>query len=139
MKLQNAAFIAFPASDLEASTAFYRDLLDLPIVAEGTDSFSRFVHFDCAGFGIHLYEWTKPFSRAHSGLQFYVRDVDSLHLELISRGVTFNGCVRDEPWGGRVVTVRDPDGNLFDFLNADFEQTLNARRSALTESHEAAE
>ena len=124
MKIQKAAFIAFPASDFEASTVFYRDLLELPIVAEGTDAFSRFVHFDCGGFGIHLYEWTKPFSRAHTGLQLYVSDVDSLHQELVSQGVMFNGDVRDEPWGGRVVTVRDPDGNLFDFLNADYDQKL---------------
>lgn len=126
MKIHKAAFIAFPASDFEASMIFYRDLLDLPIVAEGTDVFSRFTHFDCGGFGIHLYEWTKPFSRAHTGLQLYVTDVDSLHLELTSQGVMFNGRVRDEPWGGRVVTVRDPDGNFFDLLNADYEKKLRS-------------
>jgi len=124
MKIQKAAFIAFPASDIEASLVFYRDLLDLPIVAEGKDAFSRFAHFDCGGFGIHLYEWKKPFSRAHTGLQLYVADVDSLYEELISQGVAFNGCVRDEPWVGRVVTVRDPDGNLFDLLNGDYEEIL---------------
>jgi catechol 2,3-dioxygenase-like lactoylglutathione lyase family enzyme len=124
MKIQKAAFIAFPASDFEASLAFYRDLLELPIVVEGVDAFSRFAHFDCGGFGIHLYEWTRPFSRAHTGLQLYVTDVDALHAELASQGVEFNGCVRDEPWGGRVVTVKDPDGNLFDLLNADYEQKL---------------
>ena len=124
MKIQKAAFIAFPASDFEASLTFYRDLLELPIAAEGVDAFSRFAHFDCGGFGIHLYEWTKPFSRAHTGLQLYVADVDALHAELVSKGVEFNSCVRDEPWGGRVVTVKDPDGNLFDLLNADYEQKL---------------
>ena len=74
MKLQKAAFIAFPASDFEASLRFYRDLLGLPLVKEGKDDFSRFAHFDCAGFGIHVYEWTKPFNRAHTGLQIYVDD-----------------------------------------------------------------
>lgn len=126
MKLQKAAFIAFPASDFEASMIFYRDLLDLPIVAVGTDAFSRFAHFDCGGFGIHLYEWTKPFSHAHTGLQVYVTDVDALHQELTTQGVKFSGSVRDEPWGGRVVTVRDPDGNLFDLLNADYDQILRS-------------
>jgi catechol 2,3-dioxygenase-like lactoylglutathione lyase family enzyme len=128
MKIQKAAFIALPASDFEASLVFYRDLLDLPVIAEGTDAFSRFAHFDCGGFGIHLYEWTKPFNRAHTGLQLYVEDVDSLYQELTSNGVVFIGCVRDEPWGGRVVTVRDPDGNLFDLLNADYEQKLGSKK-----------
>ena len=124
MKIQKAAFIALPASDFEASTIFYRDLLGLPVVAEGEDAFSRFVHFDCGGFGIHVYEWTKPFHRAHTGLQLYVEDVDALYLELKSKGVKFNGEVSDQPWGGRVVTVRDPDGNLFDLLNADYARKL---------------
>lgn len=124
MKLKKAAFIAFPASDFEASLRFYRDLLRLPILKEGRDHFSRFAHFDCGGFGIHVYEWTKPFNRAHTGLQMYVDDVDSLYGELRSQGVQFSGDIRNEAWGGRVVTVVDPDGNLFDLLNSDFEQIL---------------
>ena len=73
-----------------------------------------------------MYEWTKPFNRAHTGLQMYVDDVDALYSELKALGVKFSGEVRDEPWGGRVVTVSDPDGNLFDLLNADFEQHIES-------------
>ena len=124
MKIQKAAFVALPASNFEESLKFYRDLLELPIVVKGEDKFSRFVRFDCDGFGIHLYEWTKPFNRAHTGLQFYVEDVDSLYAELRSQGVKFSGVVRDELWGGRVVTVSDPDGNLFDLLNSNFDQVI---------------
>lgn len=124
MKVQKAAFIAFPASDFEASLKFYRDLLELPLISEGEDGLSRFAHFDCGGLGVRIYEWKKPFNRAHTGLQVYVDDVDALHRELRSQGVKFSGVIRDEPWGGRVVTVSDPDGNLFDLLNGDFEQTL---------------
>ncbi len=124
MKLKKAAFVALPASNFEESLRFYRDLLELPIVTKGEDSFSKFVRFNCGGFGIHIYEWTKPFNRAHTGLQFYVEDVDSLHAELRSQGVKFSGGIRDESWGGRVVTVSDPDGNLFDLLNSDFDQII---------------
>ena len=124
MKIQKVAFVAFPASDFDKSLKFYRDLLELPIVTTGEDAFSKFVRFDCGGFGIHIYEWTKPFNRAHTGLQFYVEDVDSLHAELRSQGVKFSGDIRDEPWGGRVVTVCDPDGNLFDLLNSDFDKII---------------
>jgi catechol 2,3-dioxygenase-like lactoylglutathione lyase family enzyme len=126
MKIQKAAFIAFPASDFEASLKFYRDLLELPLISEGEDGLSKFAHFDCAGFGIRIYEWTKPFNRAHTGLQVYVDDVDALHAELRSHGVKFSGDIRDEPWGGRVVTVSDPDGNLFDLLNGDFERKIQS-------------
>ena len=84
------------------------------------------MHFDAGGFGIHVYEWTKPFNRVHSGLQVYVEDVDSLHSYLRANEVKFSGVIRDEPWGGRVVTVADPDGNLFDLLNSDFEAILKS-------------
>lgn len=124
MKIEKAGFIAFPASDFEASVAFYRDHLGLPVLKEGTDGFSRFARFDCPGLPIHVYEWKKEFNRAHTGLQIYVKDVDALHSELKEKGVQFNGGIRDESWGGRVVTVRDPDGNLFDLLNIDCERGL---------------
>jgi len=126
MKIQKAAFIALPASDFEASRKFYRDLLELPITSEGKNDSKRFVHFDCSGFGIYIYEWTKPFNRAHTGLQLYVEDVDRLYAELKSQGVKFSGEIRDEAWGGRQLTVADPDGNLFDLLNSDFEGRLNS-------------
>ncbi len=53
-------------------------------------------------------------------------DVDALYAELKSHGVKFSGDIREEPWGGRVVTVSDPDGNLFDLLNGDFEQRIRS-------------
>ena len=129
MKVIKAGFIAFPASDMDASVHFYRNLLGLPTIKEGDDDFSRFVHFDCGGFGIHIYEWQKPFNRAHSGLQVYVEDVDTLHQELRAQGVKFSGSIRDEPWGGRTVTVADPDGNLFDLLNVNYAKQLTATSS----------
>ena len=123
MKIEKAGFIAFPASDFEASVEFYRDHLELPVLSEGVDEFSRFARFDCPGLPIHVYEWKKEFHRAHTGLQLYVKDVDALHRELSGKGVRFSGPVRDESWGGRVATVADPDGNLFDLLNIDFADT----------------
>ena len=52
--------------------------------------------------------------------------VDQLYAELKSQGVKFSGEVRDEPWGGRQVTIADPDGNLFDLLNSNFEEILKS-------------
>lgn len=124
MKIEKAGFIAFPAADFEASLIFYRDHLGLPLLKEGRDDFSRFARFDCPGLQIHVYEWTNDFNRAHTGLQLYVQDVDALYTELKELGVQFNGSVRDEAWGGRVATVRDPDGNLFDLLNIEYEKSL---------------
>lgn len=125
VKVEKAGFVAFPAADFELSVRFYRDLLELPVVQEGMIEEERFMHFEIGGLGLRVYEWTKPFQRAHSGLQIYVEDVDALHAELTGHGVRFSGTIRDEPWGGRVVTVIDPDGNLFDLLNVNFEGSLS--------------
>jgi len=35
MKIEKAGFIAFSASDFEASLRFYRDVLELPLVKQG--------------------------------------------------------------------------------------------------------
>lgn len=53
-----------------------------------------------------------------------MEDVDALYAELRAEGVKFSGEVRDEPWGGRVVTVADSDGNLFDLLNSSYRKVL---------------
>ena len=124
MKIEKAGFIAFPASDFDKSMEFYRDFLELPILQNNENESSRSTHFTCGNFGILIYEWKKEFNRAHTGLQLYVKDVDQLYSDLKSKGVRFNGEVRNEPWGGRVVTVRDPDGNLFDLLNIDYEEKI---------------
>lgn len=125
MKIKRPAFVALPASDMEESIHFYKNLLELPVLREGEDSFSKFIQFDTGGLDLHIYEWKKPFNRAHTGLVVYVDDVDRLYAELKSQGVKFSGEIRDEPWGGRTVTVADPDGNLFDFLNIDYADTLS--------------
>lgn len=56
MKILGPAFIAFPASDIEASAHCYRDLLELPVLKEGEDTFSKFIRFSTGGLDIHVYE-----------------------------------------------------------------------------------
>lgn len=124
MKIEKVGFIAFPAADFNKSLEFYRDVLELPLIKMGEDDFSKFAHFSCGNMGLHLYEWTKEFKRAHTGLQVYVKDIDSLYVELTEKGVDFIGEVRTEAWGGRTATLSDPDGNRFDLLNIDYEERL---------------
>ncbi|MDP3984465.1 MAG: VOC family protein [Acidimicrobiia bacterium] len=45
-----------------------------------------------------------------------VDDIDGMHERLMAAGV---GCLRSpsyEPWGGRVASYRDPDGNVVQLL-----------------------
>jgi len=47
---------------------------------------------------------------------FVVDDVDALHAELVTRGVTIALAPTDQTWGNREMYVRDADGNTLRFL-----------------------
>ena len=60
-------------------------------------------------------------------MQFAVKAaVDDVFTELTKAGATpaLRSGVRTEPWGGRVFTVSDPDGNVFDLLDASYLATM---------------
>jgi catechol 2,3-dioxygenase-like lactoylglutathione lyase family enzyme len=40
-----------------------------------------------------------------------VTDVDAIYAKLRETGVTCNGPPESEPWGARMVRLKDPDGN----------------------------
>jgi catechol 2,3-dioxygenase-like lactoylglutathione lyase family enzyme len=44
-------------------------------------------------------------------ISFAVENVDRLYADAKAKGVVFNGEPKDETWGARVVSLRDPDGN----------------------------
>ena len=45
----------------------------------------------------------------------FVDDVDALHAELISNGITVSGPPLDQTWGTREIAVRDADRNVLTF------------------------
>ncbi|MET0397717.1 MAG: VOC family protein [Longimicrobiaceae bacterium] len=44
-----------------------------------------------------------------------VDDVDTLHAELVARGVPIHLAPTDQTWGNREMYVKDPDGNSIRF------------------------
>ena len=47
-------------------------------------------------------------------ISFAVSDVDALYTKLRAAGVVFGGPPEDQPWGVRMVGLKDPDGsNLY--------------------------
>ena len=44
-------------------------------------------------------------------ISFEVEDVDHVYAEAKARGIAFNGEPKDQTWGARMVSLRDPDGN----------------------------
>ena len=50
---------------------------------------------------------------------FVANDVDAKHREWSDRGVRFGFAPKAEPWGGKVTSFEDPDGNRFVLVTHD--------------------
>ena len=124
MTINRLGFIAFPVSDLDRARAFYKNTLGLSV----SDSDPRWVDFDLGGVRLRTYLHKGEYRRQHSGLQCFVDGVDNAVQKLMDKGVEFRCKVRDEPWGGRVVTMADPDNNLLDLVDSSYAAVLSDGR-----------
>ena len=105
--------IAIDVHDLDRATAFYRDILGLPLLfTTGTLAF-----FDCGGVRLMLSPPEKPeFDHPGSVLYFTVSDIASAHRQMLGRGVHFEDAphliarmTTHDLW---MTFFRDPDQNL---------------------------
>jgi methylmalonyl-CoA/ethylmalonyl-CoA epimerase len=105
--------IAINVHDLNRATAFYRDILGLPLLFTA----GNLAFFDCGGVRLMLSPPEKPeFDHPGSVLYFTVPDIIRAHRQMLSAGVRFE----DEPhliarmpthdlW---MAFFHDPEGNL---------------------------
>ena len=95
------------AADVPRAVAFYRDVLELPVVDEEHDV----GHFDCGSVRLSIHP-ARPGREIGRG-GFYVFIADDIEREvarLADRGVEFLGGISEEPFG-RIAEFRDPDGH----------------------------
>lgn len=100
----------------DAMLHFYRDILGL----EARSMKPQFVNFAWGDFrltiSVHEHvHGTNP-DPERIMLNFGVEDIDAVHARLTAAGVPFTRAPSDEPWGGRVATFHDPDGNTLQLL-----------------------
>ncbi|MFK7788868.1 MAG: VOC family protein, partial [Phycisphaeraceae bacterium] len=88
-------FVAFPVADLARSQHFYESLLGASILTQ-TQSEHAF-DLRLGGLRIKAYIHHGEYRRQHSGLQFFVTDLDQKVSEWRDAGVRFSGDLRDEP------------------------------------------
>ncbi len=111
MIVERTDFVSVPVTDMERSTAFYRDTLGLEQV--GDDGFPEFQ----LGSNVSLYlidmtsvggEFTGPHS---ASIALRVPDVEGARAELEAKGIRFAGDTRLTPVC-RMAFFHDPDGNV---------------------------
>jgi catechol 2,3-dioxygenase-like lactoylglutathione lyase family enzyme len=107
--------IAINVHDLDRATAFYRDILGLPLLFTN----SGLTFFDCGGVRLMLSRAEKPeFDHPGSILYFAVSDIASAHRQMLNSGVPFE----DEPH----LIAKMPTHDLWMTFFRDSEQNLLA-------------
>jgi catechol 2,3-dioxygenase-like lactoylglutathione lyase family enzyme len=108
--VERTDFVSVPVTDLEKSTAWYRETLGLPQISEGGwpefqlgENVSLYL-IDLANVGR---EFTEPHS-AYIALR--VPDVEEARTELEGRGIEFEGDIFDTGVC-HMAFFHDPDGN----------------------------
>ena len=124
--------LVLEVSDLDASRAFYRDLLGLEETLYGEGREGRYWYL--VGESARLGLWTPQTGLAggrggaHVHFAFHVPDaeVDRIRERLARAGAAVEGPIQLGP--GRAVYVTDPDGNAVEFWSQDMaEYTRSAR------------
>jgi catechol 2,3-dioxygenase-like lactoylglutathione lyase family enzyme len=96
----------FPARDVPAAQAWYRDVLGLGVNWIWKDDFGS-VGMDHVE--LFLYESSEP----RPGMcSLFVDDVDAVHARVVERGAEIVSPLEDKPWNVREFSVRDPAGNV---------------------------
>ena len=108
---------AITVNDLDASLAFYRDLLGFT-VKEKWEQDGALAGVALVAGSAHFMLQQDDFKKGRDrpkgvALRFWLtssRSVDELAADVRERGGTFESEPGDLPWGGRAFSVVDPDG-----------------------------
>ena len=116
--IQNVGQIAINVHDVERATAFYRDVLGLPLLF----TFPNLAFFDCAGVRLMLSRAESPeFDHASSILYFRVPDLHAAYQKLLERGAQIFAPPRliapmptYDLW---MAAFRDTEGNIHQLMS----------------------
>ena len=104
-------------NSLEESLAFYEKVLRFAVESVSLDSEPPMARLRGGELRITLAQHLETMLRRGRGVHFFigVEDVDQFYEQLIERGADVQPPV-DEGWGGRFVTLEDPDKYRFFFV-----------------------
>jgi catechol 2,3-dioxygenase-like lactoylglutathione lyase family enzyme len=104
-------------NNLEESLAFYHDRLGFDIASHNPEAEPPIGTVRAGSLKINLVQQLETMLKRGRGVHFVlgVDDVDALHKQLSAGGNQVHEP-RDEGWGGRFITVQDPDGYRLFFV-----------------------
>jgi lactoylglutathione lyase len=108
-------------TDWERAIRFYTETLGMPIAFRSDET--GWVHFATGGGQLAL-ERVEPTDREGMalvgrfvGVSLQVGNLHGAYKTLLERGV--DGPPEEQPWGGVLAHLRDPDGNVLTLLGSD--------------------
>ena len=104
-------------NNLEESVEFYRDVLGFSLESDNMDAQPPIASVRSGSLRITLVQQIETMLKRGRGVHFVlgVSDVDAFHETLKAREVQVTEP-RDEGWGGRFVSLQDPDGYRLFFV-----------------------
>jgi len=104
-------------NNLEESVTFYHQTLGLEIESHQTESEPPMATLRAGSLRINLVQQVETMLKRGRGVHFVfgLEDVDDFYDRLVTAGVEITEP-RDEGWGGRFVSLQDPDGYRLFFV-----------------------
>ena len=107
-----SAIPVLPASDIEASVAFYRDKLGFSLAFQ----YPEYAGVEFGPVQIHSSHCDDPEIAKSTSCRVNVLEVDALYEKAKKQGLVHpNGALEDKPWGFREFTAIDVCGNAIVF------------------------
>jgi len=116
-------------NSLEESLVFYEKVLGFAVESVGLNSEPPMARLRGGELRITLAQHLETMLRRGRGVHFFVgvEDVDHFYEQLIERGADVQPPA-DEGWGGRFITLEDPDKYRFFFVT--WSTAANDKKSA---------
>jgi Predicted enzyme related to lactoylglutathione lyase len=126
MRATGLDLLFLEVNNLEESLGFYQGLLDLELESFNPNSEPPMATLRAGALKITLAQQLETMLRRGRGVHFFigVEDVDSLYEELRVKAPEVQAPV-DEGWGGRFITLQDPDKYRFFFVTWSHQRPTN--------------
>jgi predicted enzyme related to lactoylglutathione lyase len=117
MKANGLDLLFLEVNNLEESLGFYQGLLGLELESFNLNSEPPMATLRAGALKITLVQQLETMLRRGRGVHFFigVEDVDALYEEIRAKTAEVQAPV-DEGWGGRFITLQDPDKYRFFFV-----------------------
>ncbi|HEV2827752.1 MAG TPA: VOC family protein [Pyrinomonadaceae bacterium] len=110
MKVFGLDLLVLEVNSIEESLAFYNGILDFEINKHTAESEPPMATLQAGALKITLAQQLETMLKRGRGVNFFlgVDDIDEYYRQLKQRGAEVSSPV-DEGWGGRFITLQDPD------------------------------